>query len=113
MDLRVVGTERRVTHVALAGKLDVEGEQQVGDEFRGLVESSNTDFLVDMSEVSYLASLGIKLLFAAAKELANDGNRMVVLNPQPMVEETLETSGTLKFIPIAHDEEKAMELLGR
>jgi anti-sigma B factor antagonist len=112
MDLRVIKADGQVTHVALSGKLDVEGEQLIGDRFRGLIESSGTDFLVDMSEVSYLASLGIKLLFAGAKELAAGGKKMVVLDPQPMVEETLQTSGTVKFIPIAHGEENAMGMLG-
>lgn len=111
MELRVEKNDEQVTQVVLSGKLDVEGEQQIGDEFRGLIGSSRTHFFVEMSEVSYLASLGIRLLFAAAKELAAEGKKLVVLNPQPMVEETLETSGTVKFIPIAHSEESALELI--
>ena len=36
---------------------------------------------------------------------------MVVLNPQPMVKETLLNSGTVKLIAIAQDEEEAKRLL--
>jgi hypothetical protein len=36
---------------------------------------------------------------------------MVVINPQPMVEETLLNSGTAKLIPIARDETEALRLL--
>ena len=111
MELKVVQRDARVTRVALSGKLDVEGESRIGDQFRGLVESSGTNFLVDMSEVSYLASLGIRLLFAAAKALAAEGQKIVVLNPQPMVEETLLNSGTARLIPIAHNEADALRLL--
>jgi anti-anti-sigma factor len=111
MDFKVVRSEPGLTLVALSGKLDVEGESQIGDGFRDLVASRGTSFLVDMSRVTYLASLGIRLLFAGAKALAGDGKKMVVLNPQPMVEETLLTSGTARLIPIAHSEEEALRLL--
>lgn len=111
MELQVVRSDNAVTHLVLAGKLDLDGEQTIGEEFRGLIASRNTSFLVDMSGVSYLASLGIRLLFAGAKALSEHGNKLVVLNPQPMVEETLLNSGTVKFIPIAHDETEATQLL--
>jgi len=111
MQIDVVASDNTLTRVALAGKLDVEGEEQIGGEFRYLVESRGTSFLVDMSQVTYLASLGIRLLFAAAKSLVQAGKKLVVLNPQPMVEETLLTSGTAKFIPVVHSEEEAVLLL--
>jgi anti-sigma B factor antagonist len=111
MELKVVRNDSRLTHIALAGKLDVAGEQAIGDQFRNLVESYQTSFLVDMSQVTYLASLGIRLLFAGAKSLAAQGNRMVVVSPQPMVEETLLNSGTAKVITIARDEAQALELI--
>ena len=75
------------------------------------MDLSSTSVLVDMSEVSYLASLGIRLLFAGAKSLASKGKKMVVLRPQPMVEDTLKTSGTVRLIPIVHDEDEALKLL--
>jgi len=34
-----------------------------------------------------------------------------VLSPQPMVEETLTTSGTVKLIPIVHNEDEALKFL--
>lgn len=111
MELKVVQGDAVLTRIALSGKLDVEGEEQIGEEFRQLMDSRGTSFLVDMSEVTYLASLGIRLLFAGAKSLAAQGKKMVVLKPQPMVEETLLNSGTVKLIPVTHDENEAMQLL--
>lgn len=112
MKIKIIRNDNQMTHIALTGKLDVAGEQEIGEEFRRLVDSQTTPFLVDMSQVTYLASLGIRLLFAAAKVLAVKGRKMVVLKPQPMVEETLLTSGTVKLIPIAHDQEEALGMLG-
>ena len=111
MELKIVGGDYHFTRIALSGKLDVAGEAQIGDHFRSLVETSNTSVLVDMSQVTYLASLGIRLLFAAAKTLAANQKKVVVINPQPMVEETLMNSGTAKLIPVTHDETEALRLL--
>ncbi|MEI7449276.1 MAG: STAS domain-containing protein [Desulfomonile sp.] len=111
MEMKVVRGDARLTRIALSGILDLEGESKIGNEFRHLADSSKTHFLVDMSQVSYLASLGIRLLFTTAKSLATSGKKMIVLSPQPMVEETLMTSGTARLIPIAHDEDEALRLL--
>jgi anti-anti-sigma factor len=111
MELKVAQSDPNLTRIALSGKLDVEGEGQIGDEFRQIVDGSHLNVLVDLSQVSYLASLGIRLLFAGAKTLAAKGKRMVVLDPQPMVKETLLNSGTVKLIAIAQDEEEAKRLL--
>ncbi|HTY26507.1 MAG TPA: STAS domain-containing protein [Desulfomonilaceae bacterium] len=111
MELRVMRSDSALTRIELAGKLDVEGEGQIGEQFRQVVQSSNMDVLVDMSQVSYLASLGIRLLFAGAKSLAAIGKKLVVLSPQPMVEETLLNSGTVKLIPIAQNEDEALRIL--
>jgi len=111
MELKVMRSDSALTRIELAGKLDVEGEGQIGEQFRQVVQSSNIDVLVDMSQVSYLASLGIRLLFAGAKSLAAIGKKLVVLSPQPMVEETLLNSGTVKLIPIAQNEDEALRIL--
>ena len=111
MELTVAQSGPNMIRLALSGKLDVQGEEQIGDQFRQLVDMSSTSVLVDMSQVSYLASLGIRLLFAGAKSLAAKGKKLVVLSPQPMVEETLMTSGTVKLVPIVHDENDALKFL--
>ena len=75
MELKVTQTDPNLTRIALAGKLDVDGEGQIGNQFRQIVEGSRWNVLVDLSQVSYLASLGIRLLFAGAKSLAASGKK--------------------------------------
>jgi anti-anti-sigma factor len=43
--------------------------------------------------VSFLASIGIRALVAAAKAQAARGGRMVLVNPEPMVRKALQTAG--------------------
>jgi len=67
--------------------------------------------LIDLSEVEYIASLGLGLLISAAKGLKRHGANMVLLNPQTSVENVLTASGFNENIPITHDFNEALEIL--
>jgi anti-anti-sigma factor len=106
MELTLNQSDGKVTRISLSGKLDVPGEEAIGDEFRHLIEAHDTHFLIDMSQVTYLASLGIRLLFAGAKALAADGKKLIVLDPQPMVEE-IQCLRHSRYL-MAHGEDEAL-----
>jgi anti-anti-sigma factor len=56
-----------------------------------------------MSEVSFLASLGIRTLITAAKTVSNNGGKLVLLSPQPNVERVLRESRIDTVLPIIED----------
>lgn len=111
MELEVLDSNREFCHIRLSGKLDVQGSEEIEQRLQELTTDADRSAIVDMAGVHYLASLGIRLLFTCAKSLAAGGRKMIVLNPQPMVEETLMTSGTVNFIPIAGDLDEAVSML--
>lgn len=111
MELLVIDSNKEFSHIALSGKLDVEGADQIETQFQSLTSEAGRSAIVDLEQVTYLASLGIRLLFSTAKALAAEGKKIIVVNPKPMVEETLLTSGTVNFIPIARGLEEAVTLL--
>lgn len=57
-----------------------------------------------MSEVSFLASLGIRTLITAAKTVSSNGGKLVLLSPQPNVEKVLRESRVDTVLPIIADE---------
>ena len=109
MELTVVQSDGAFTHLALAGRLDVAGEQAVGASF-ATHAGAGKSLIVDLSQVSFLASLGIRMLFQGAKTLFADGVKMVILSPQPLVEEILQTAGLTELMPITHDEQEAQSI---
>ena len=56
--------------------------------------------VVDLSEVDFLASMGIRLLTLTAKSVASRGGKMVLLNPIPDVQSVLEITGIPAIIPV-------------
>ncbi|MEW5725351.1 MAG: STAS domain-containing protein [Thermodesulfobacteriota bacterium] len=112
MELKVVKQDDDLTHIALAGRLDVAGEQEIREQLLGEIVTRKKPLLVDMTAVSFLGSMGLGLLFQCAKTLRVDGAKMVVLNPQPMIAQVLEGSGVSEIVQIAPDMKKALKVLG-
>jgi anti-anti-sigma factor len=102
MKLDIATIENGITKVSLSGRLDIDGALKIDSEFNKIAEEKK-NVLVDLSEVTFLASLGIRTLITGAKATANNGGRMVLLNPQPNVEKVLRTSRVDTVIPIIQD----------
>jgi anti-anti-sigma factor len=96
--------------VALIGRLDIEGVQSIGLRFSAQTAGRKKNSIVDLSGVEFLASLGIGTLVETAKALQMRGARMVLMNPPPLIAETLKTSKIDKIIPIVKDTDEALEL---
>ena len=110
MNLEVAELENGITKVTLSGRLDIEGALKIDSEFNAVAEEKKK-VVVDLSDVTFIASLGIRTLITGAKAAANNGGKIVLLDPQPNVEKVLRTSRVDTVIPIAHDPTTS-ELLG-
>jgi anti-anti-sigma factor len=66
---------------------------------------------VDLSDVEFLASIGIRLLMLSAKSIISRGGRMVLLSPTPEVKSVLEITGIPAIIPIYEGLESAQTIL--
>jgi anti-anti-sigma factor len=63
--------------------------------------------IVDLSDVSFLASLGIRGLMSPAKALRARGGELVLLNPQPAVLEVLRVAGLTAILKVFSDRTEA------
>ena len=102
MNLEVAELENGITKVTLSGRLDIEGALKIDSKFNAVAEEKKK-VVVDLSDVTFIASLGIRTLIIGAKAAANNGGKIVLLDPQPNVEKVLRTSRVDTVIPIAHD----------
>jgi anti-anti-sigma factor len=99
-----------ILKIAIDGRLDIEGAQAIDMKFTALT-ANKTAVLVDLSQVGFLASIGMRTLLSCAKAIANRGGRMVLLSPQPLVREVLERSGVASLIAVYDDLDSAKEVL--
>jgi anti-anti-sigma factor len=66
---------------------------------------------LDMSELTFIASLGLRMLLTVAKALDRRGAKTVLLNPQPAVREVLKLSGFDQLMTVHNDEGTALAFL--
>ena len=113
MAITLFNPEQGLTTLALEGRLDAATVTAIQPEFMGKTAALQKPVLVDMSQVSFMASLCIRMLVESAKALKKSGSRLALLNPTPMVEKALKSSGFHLVVGIYHDEAAARESLLR
>ena len=111
MDLQVQHLDSGIERVELAGRLDSAGARELDQRLSTLGAARPAFILVDLSHVSFLASIGIRALLNNARALRQRGGKMALLNPQSLVEEVLKSTGIESIIPVFHDLEAASAAL--
>lgn len=111
MELQYSELGQNIRLIKLVGKLDIVGVNAIDVKFSGYCSGESPRVLVDLSSVSYIASIGIRTLTTNAKSLLTRGGKMVLLNPSPDVKSVLELTGIPAVIPMYENLESAQAVL--
>jgi anti-anti-sigma factor len=90
-----------VTKIVLSGDLDAKGSNEIDLQFQAIA-SSRPKVVVDLSQVGFLASIGIRTLMLAAKANGRKGGKLVLLDPAEPVHKVLTTCGADSVLAIVH-----------
>jgi anti-anti-sigma factor len=112
MELAVHDLDSGILGISLSGRMDIIGTQQIDLKFTALTSTRKAQILVDLSNVTFIASIGIRTLITTAKAQKARGGTMVLFKPSDQVEQVLRATGINSIIPIAHDIEAARGALG-
>jgi anti-sigma B factor antagonist len=112
MELAVHDLDSGILGISLSGRMDIIGTQQIDLKFTALTSTRKAQILVDLSNVTFIASIGIRTLITTAKAQKARGGTMVLFKPSDQVEQVLRATGIDSIIPIAHDIEAARGALG-
>jgi anti-sigma B factor antagonist len=107
MDMQVTAISLDAVKVVLAGRLDMAGSAKIDLPFNA-VAGANRNIVVDLSAVTFIASIGIRTLVIGAKTVQRRGGKLLLLSPQADVEQVLETIGVTDLLPIMRNEAEAM-----
>ncbi len=97
-----------VLKVLLDGRLDTDGVHSCELGFSARVASSPLPVIVDLANVSFLASLGVRMFISTARIRAAKGSKMILFAPSDEVRDIIETMGLDEIIPVADDETAAL-----
>lgn len=111
MEITILERDDDITHVVLAGRLDTTAAEELGKSVSDAMAGQNRPAIVDVSGIEFLASMGIGLLLANSKRLTKAGHKLVILNPQGMVDVVLKASKMDKVMSIVYDLDEALQIL--
>ena len=106
MAITIEDIEGGVTKVLLSGRLDIAGVSAI-DLPLSVVGGSRRAVVIDLAGVEFMASLGLRSIIVSSKAIISKRGKVVLLAPQPAVEEVITVSGIDELIAIYHDEAAA------
>ncbi len=104
-----VDPSKSIRRIALEGRLDAAGVQIAESEFNATV-SSGPNVIVDLSQVPFIASLGIRMLVAGSQAQAKLGGKLVLVGPDEMTMRILKTTGIDQLVPVRSTLAEALAL---
>ena len=94
-------------HVTLDGRLDIDGSRAIDDRFSFITTTRKANVIVDLSSVTFLASIGIRTLMTAARGQQGRGGKLVLAAAQPIVQKVLVMAGIDQLIALYDSVEAA------
>jgi len=90
--------------ISLTGRLDIQGTEAIATSLSALVPGTAQRVIVDLSGITFLASIGIRALISAGKAQIQRGGRIaLVVIDKSTVATTLEVTGVDELMPIFVD----------
>jgi anti-anti-sigma factor len=111
MDMIVDELTGGVTKVALRGRLDTLAAEAVDLRF-SVIAGAKRAVVVDLSDLEFLASLGIRVLLTSAKAVQRKGGKLAIVAPEGNILMVLQTAGIDTLIPIFGESDAAIAAVG-
>lgn len=112
MQLDSIELSDNTLQLSLDGRLDIEGTQAVEQKFGFATAIRPLNVIVDLSAVTFLASIGIRMLLTAARAQEARGGKVVLAAPQAPVRKVLEAAGVDQLVSLVNDLDTARTSFG-
>jgi len=101
-----------VTKAALSGRLDSASVNQMETSFIAGIVPKSQHTMVDLTDVTFIASLGIRMLLSAARTISRRGAKFVMYGATPAVMDIIESTALSDIIPLMGSEADAIAAIG-
>lgn len=104
-------TEKRtgnVDIVTVKGRLDAGSSEIAQEQINKLLDAGGKNLLVNLCELDYISSSGLRVLLAALKRLKNQGGALRIACAQPQILEVFTMAGFHRIFSLSPDEATAL-----
>src|SRR5579863_4728111 len=100
MQLQVNDAGEGLLEVLLVGRLDTPGVDRIETLLTAHLVPRGARAIIDLSQVTFVGSGGIRMLITIARALARKGGKLVLHGAQPLVAQVFETTSLNDLVPV-------------
>lgn len=106
-----VDEQNSVARVALAGALNTDTAPAFDTELQAVIAGGQRLTVLDMKDLDYISSAGLRVIFKAAKQAKAAGNRMAAANRKPHIDKVFEILKALPDMAVFANEQELDDYL--
>ena len=101
-----IDSQRSLARVYIAGALNTDTAADFESRLDDVIDRQMSLTVIDMKELDYISSAGLRVIFKAAKRVKEQGNRLAAANRKPHIDKVFEILKALPDMAVfANDEE--------
>jgi anti-anti-sigma factor len=92
----------------VSGRMDAENAPQFEQQCRACISEGLTCIVVDLGELTYVSSMGLRSFIALAKTLQDKGGALRICRLNGLVKQVFEITGLMRTLPVYESVEAAI-----
>lgn len=97
--------------LCLDGRLDATGSKLFEEKILAMVEGGETRFVIDLSQLNYVSSSGLRVFLLASQRLTPAGGKLIICSVQEPVSQVFEIVGFSSIFSILSSKDEALQNL--
>lgn len=111
LTVSITDDKGKAKRVALSGRLDTITAPELEAQLDELTALPIALVIFDMSDLEYISSAGLRVIFKAVKTMKTNGGKAGVLKMQPQIKKVFDIVKALPDVPIFKDDSEMDEYL--
>jgi len=109
VEIKEAGKEKNMKIIFLEGKMDAISAPEFEEKMGEWLEQGETSFIINLGEVNYMSSAGLRSILIVAKKLKEQDGKLIFVNLREEVQKIFRISGFSSMIPTYESLEAALE----
>ena len=98
-------------HLSIAGRLDAVTAVEADNDFNKIIAEGHNNLLIDLNELDYISSAGLRVLLVVAKRIQQNNGKVVLCSLTTNVKEVFEISGFSSIFNIFPTSDEAIQFM--
>ncbi len=107
-------TEERRENILILrviGRLDATTSKTMEERLLSIIDSGEGRLVIELSQLDYISSAGLRVFLLAAKRMGNTNGRMILCSLKDAVKQVFDIAGFSSFLTLAGSTEEAINNL--